>query len=85
MDVTRYGGVRARRRSVEVPTSAERLRMMRERRRRRGLREIRLVVPDARSRSVRRRVAAQVALLVQAQEEEAMRWIESVSSLDLPG
>ena len=36
---------------VEV---AERMKAMRERRRARGLRELRLIVPDARSKSVRR-------------------------------
>ncbi|MBV8413289.1 MAG: DUF3018 family protein [Alphaproteobacteria bacterium] len=35
------------------------MRQMRERRRKRGLRALRLVVPDARLPSVRRRVAAQ--------------------------
>ena len=67
-----------------MPTSAERMRLMRERRRKRGMRELRLVVPDARSQSVRRRVAAQVARLVRAQEEEAMNWIEGVSEFDSP-
>ena len=61
-----------------MPTSAERMRMMRERRRKPGLRELRLVVPDARSPAVRRRIAAEVARLVRAQEEEAMSWIERV-------
>jgi Antitoxin MazE-like len=42
---------------------AERMKMMRARRRRQGLRELRLVVPDARSEAVRSRIAAQVALL----------------------
>jgi len=41
--------------------TAERMKAMRERRRARGLRELRLVVPDARSKAVRRRVAKQVA------------------------
>ena len=40
---------------------AERMKMMRQRRRARGLRELRLVVADPRSRTVRRRVAKQVA------------------------
>jgi hypothetical protein len=56
--------------------------MMRERRRSRGLRELRLVVPDSRSRSVRRRVAAQVAHLSNADENDALNWIESVSEFD---
>ena len=42
---------------------AERMKMMRARRRQQGLRELRLVVPDARSEAVRNRIAAQVAKL----------------------
>jgi len=67
-----------------MPAAAERMRMMRERRRRRGLRELRLVVPDTRLRSVRRRVAAQVAALTQRDEVEALNWIEAVSEFDAP-
>ena len=61
---------------------AERMKMMRDRRRRRGLRELRLIVPDARSETVRRRVAAQVAGLNAADEHDALRWIEAVSEFD---
>ena len=61
---------------------AERMKMMRERRRSRGLRELRLVVPDARSAAVRREVAAQSARLDCDDEEEAMAWIEAVSEFD---
>ena len=64
--------------------AAERMKAMRERRRKKGLRELRLVVPDARSAVVRRRVARQVAALDPAVEDEAMRWIESVSEFDSP-
>jgi hypothetical protein len=46
---------------------------MRERRRSRGLKELRLIVPDARSKTVRRRVARQVA---------ALKWIEAVAEFD---
>jgi hypothetical protein len=60
------------------------MKKMRERRRARGLRELRLVVPDARSRSVRRRVAAQVARLDRNSEEDALSWIEAVSEFDNP-
>ncbi len=42
---------------------AERMKMMRQRGRARGLRGLRLVVADARSRAVQRRVAKQVASL----------------------
>jgi hypothetical protein len=62
--------------------TAERMKAMRERRRARGLRELRLVVPDARSKAVRRRVAKQVASLDQSRESEAIRWGESVSEFD---
>jgi hypothetical protein len=61
---------------------AERMRMMRQRRRARGLRELRLVVADPRSRAVRRRVAKQVAALDLDRERDALKWIESVSELD---
>ena len=62
--------------------AAERMKAMRERRRLRGLRELRLVVPDARSKAVRRRVARQVAALDRANELEALRWIEAVAEFD---
>jgi Protein of unknown function (DUF3018) len=61
---------------------AERMRMMRERRRRRGLRELRLVVPDSRLQSVRRRIAVEVARLVRTSEDDALNWIEAVSEFD---
>jgi len=61
---------------------AERMKATRERRRRQGLRELRLVVPDARSRTVRQRVAEQVARLGPASEHDALGWIESVSEFD---
>ena len=63
---------------------AERMRMMRERRRSRGLRELRLVVPDSRLRSVRRRVADQVVHLNKSDENDALNWIEEVSEFDAP-
>ena len=61
---------------------AERMKAMRQRRRARGLRELRLVVADPRSRAVRRRVAKQVAGLNADRERDALRWIESVSEFD---
>lgn len=61
---------------------AERMRMMRLRRRAQGLREVRLVVADPRSRAVRRRVAKQVAALDPDRERDALRWIEAVSEFD---
>jgi len=61
---------------------SERMKSMRARRRRNGLREVRLVVPDARSAAIRRRVAAQVARLSRDSEREALEWIEAVSEFD---
>jgi hypothetical protein len=61
---------------------AERMKLMRDRRRARGLRELRLVVPDARSQAVRHRVAKQVAALNRDSEGEALSWIEMVSEAD---
>jgi len=56
--------------------------MMRARRRRQGLRELRLVVPDARSEAVRKLIAAQVAKLNPDSEHDALLWIEAVSEFD---
>jgi hypothetical protein len=65
-----------------VAAPAERMRDMRERRRRAGLREVRLTLPDARSDAVRARIAAQVAKLNPEVEREALEWIEAVSEFD---
>ena len=62
--------------------AAERMKAMRERRRARGLKELRLVVPDPQSRTVRRRVARQVAALDRSRELEALKWIEAVAEFD---
>jgi hypothetical protein len=62
--------------------AADRMKAMRERRRARGLRELRLIVPDARSKTVRRRVAKAVARLDRNSELAALRWIEAVSEFD---
>jgi hypothetical protein len=61
---------------------AGRMKMIRARRRRQGLRELRLVVPDARSEVVRERIAAQVARLNPGSEDDALLWIEAVSEFD---
>jgi hypothetical protein len=61
------------------------MRMMRERRRRRGLRELRLVVPDARAQAVRKRIAMQVANLDPESERDTLHWIEAVSEFDADG
>ncbi len=62
--------------------TAERMKAMRERRRARGLRELRLLVPDARLKVIRRRVAREVARLDEGRELEALGWIEAVSEFD---
>jgi len=61
---------------------AERMKTLRERQRARGLRELRLLVPNARLPSVRERIARQVAELNRASEREALDWIETVSDFD---
>jgi len=61
---------------------AERMKAMRERRSVRGVRELRLIVPDARSKAVRRRVAKQVAGLDRSRELDALAWMEEVSVFD---
>jgi hypothetical protein len=43
---------------------------------------LRLIVPDSRMQSVRRRVAAEVARLVRTSEDDASSWIEAVSEFD---
>jgi hypothetical protein len=63
---------------------AQRMRDMRRRRREQGVREVRLLLPDARSPQVRTRIAEQVARLDPADEFEALRWIEAVSEFDNP-
>jgi hypothetical protein len=62
--------------------AADRMKAMRERRRARGLRELRLIVPDARSKVVRRRLAKEVAGLNRSRELESLGWIEAVSEFD---
>jgi len=65
-----------------MASAADRMKAMRERRRARGLRELRLIVPDARSKAVRRRIAKQVAMLDRAGDLDALGWIEAVSEFD---
>ena len=65
-----------------MASAADRMKAMRERRRARGLRELRLIVPDARSKAVRRRIAKQVAMLDRAGELDALGWIDAVSEFD---
>jgi len=54
----------------------------REIRVRRGFREVRLLVPDLRSKAVRQRIAEQLARLDPDDEREASEWIEAVSEFD---
>lgn len=61
---------------------AERIKSLCARQRSNGLREVRLVVPDALSAAMRRRVAAQVARLSRDRECEALKWIEALSEFD---
>jgi hypothetical protein len=68
-----------------MAAAAERMKAMRERRRALGLRELRLMVPDPRSDSVRLRIAAQVATLDPQEEIDALNWIESVSEFEEHG
>jgi hypothetical protein len=81
LPVTRYAVTRYNMEKTMSQT-AERMKAMRERRRARGLRELRLVVPDARSKAVQKRVSKQVASLDRSRESEALRWTESVSEFD---
>ena len=60
------------------------MKKMRDRRRKHGLRELRLVAPDARSKAVRKRVAEEVESLDPKDEKEAMAWIEAVSEFHNP-
>lgn len=62
--------------------AGERMRDWRNRQRRSGRREIRMTLPDARSPSVRERVALSVAGLDAQEEADALRWIEAVSEFD---
>jgi hypothetical protein len=79
--VTRYAVTRYRWRNV-MALAADRMKAMRERRRARGLRELRLIVPDARSKVVRRRIAKEVAGLDRSRELDALGWFEAVSEFD---
>jgi hypothetical protein len=74
----------ATRYSVEsfMASAAERMKSMRARRRQGGLREVRLIIPDARAAITRERIAAQVARLPPTAEQEALAWIEEVSEFD---
>ena len=59
--VTRYGRALRNAKVVAMTAAATWMKAMRTRRTARGLREVRLIVPDTRAAYVRERVAAQVA------------------------
>lgn len=61
---------------------AERMKAMRARRQAGSLREVRLLLPDARTPAVRARVARAVAHLDRDDEADALAWIESVAEFD---
>ena len=68
-----------------MATAGERMKAMRARRRAEGLREVRLILPDARSAVTRQRIAVQVARLSPRAERAALDWIEEVSEFDAQG
>ena len=70
--------------SDRMSKPAERMRQMRQRRPRQGLRELRILLRDSRLPSVRGRVADQVARVIPSREAEALSWIEAVSEFDGP-
>ncbi len=65
-------------------SAAERMNRIRRNRRDLGLREVRLVAPDARLIATRRAVADQVARLRASDEAEALIWIEAIGEFDAP-
>lgn len=67
-----------------MTATAERMKAMRARRRVEGLREVRLVLPDARTRVVRARVARAVDHLDRGDEAAALAWAEGVAEFDEP-
>ena len=73
------------RNTLRMPSPAERKRATPRRRRKRAAGGLHLAIPDSRSPSVRKRIAAQVARLDRVQEDEALRWIEAVSEFDNSG
>jgi hypothetical protein len=65
-----------------MASAADRMKAMRDRRCARGPRELRLILPNARSNAVRRRIAKEVAGLDRSGELDALGWIEAVSEFD---
>jgi len=60
------------------------MRAMRRRRRAQGNREVRMILPDARSNGVRAQIADSVAHLDRRDESEALQWTEAISEFDEP-
>jgi len=58
------------------------MRAMRRRRRAQGNREVRMILPDARSNGVRAQIADSVARLDRRHESEALQWTEAISEFD---
>ncbi len=65
-----------------MAAAAERMKMMRQRRRARGLRELRLVVADPPLAGGATTGGEQVAGLDLERERDVLKWIESVSEFD---
>ena len=63
-------------------TPAERMQSARTRRRAEGKREVRLILPDARTQEVCQRIEEAVAGLNQTNETHALAWIEAVADHD---
>nr|CAD6407916.1 hypothetical protein REQ54_00330 [Rhizobium sp. Q54] len=63
-------------------TTASRREALRDERTGVLLREIRLLVPDARDPAVQARLKGAISTLDPEDEQESMRWIESVSLFD---
>lgn len=65
-----------------MASAADRMRLMRDRHRAGGLREVRLIVPDTRRDDTRKALAQQVANLSATDEQAALDWIEEVGEFD---
>lgn len=68
-----------------MAAAAERMKALRQRRRASHLREVRLVVPDARSVEVRKKAARALAALDPMDEAEAIAFIEAISDYGADG
>ncbi|HVA62877.1 MAG TPA: hypothetical protein VNF74_04060 [Terriglobales bacterium] len=66
-------------------TTAQRIKKIRARRRVERMHELRLLLPDVRLASVRRRLAKQASHLNQVAEADTQRWIEAVADPSASG